>query len=434
MINSAQLLDAFRRDRARGTNDDIALSLRPAFMDLLAKLGNPHTKLPLVFHVAGTNGKGSTCAYLRAIFEAAGKSVHVYTSPHLVRFHERIRIAGQLIEEAELVELLQACHDLAEPGGVTYFEAATAAAFAAFARHPADYTILEVGLGGRLDATNVIPTSLAAIITRLSSDHRDYLGDTMQSIAREKAGIMRAHIPCFAAAQPDRDAMQTLQSEASRIGVKLSMAGKDWHIEKTASGCHYTDQFGALDLPLPALPGMHQIDNAGLAIAALRGVTDVQSEHIARGLQGVEWPARLQQLTSGTLAKILPQGSELWLDGGHNDSAGEVLAQQAAEWRKQDALPLHLVIGMLTTKHPDEFLRPLHPAIDGVQTVAIENEIASYTANDLADYIRGVGFQNVVAANDVKAAVKKLIADGNPKRILICGSLYLAGQVLRMNG
>ena len=433
---SSLLLDSFRRDRARGTNDDIDLTLRPAYRDLLAKLGDPHTKLPPVFHVAGTNGKGSTCAFLRSMLEAAGYRVHVYTSPHLVSFHERIRIAGSLISEEELTAILNECRQHSPGNNVTYFEAATAAAFTAFARHSADFTIIEVGLGGRLDATNVIPKPFASLITRLSFDHREYLGATMAKIAFEKAGIMRTGVPCFAAAQPDSAALQTLRDAAQKIHAPLSIGGDAWRVEKMPDGFRYSDDHHALDLPIPALLGEHQFGNAGLAIATLirSQIAGITRETIAKGLQSVEWPARLQRLAKGALAALLPQGSELWLDGGHNDSAGEVLAQQAEVWGSGDNLPLHLICGMLTTKHPAEFLTPLRPYVSSFQAVPIADEPASFTAEALTEVARASGLQNAKPASTIEQAIKNLTSSSTqPLRILICGSLYLAGHVLRQN-
>ena len=434
---SAELLDSFRRDRARGLNDDVDLRLRPAYRDLLAKLGDPHKHLPPVFHVAGTNGKGSTCAFLRSMLEAAGYKMHVYTSPHLVRFHERIRIAGKLIDEDELVELLETCRKFSAPDSVTFFEAATAVAFAAFAKHHADFTIIEVGLGGRLDATNVIPKPLVSIITRLSMDHRDYLGDTIEKIAGEKAGIIKEGIPCFAAAQPDTDAIKVLRDKAIEMRAPLYVAGEDWKVTKTENGFDYSDKKHQFNLPQPALLGEHQYDNAGLAIAALVRVQDlgcrIQRDDIARGLRSVEWPARLQRINNGVLVDLLPKDCELWLDGGHNDSAGEVLARQAEAWQR-DGKPLHLICGMLATKKPAEFLSPLQPYIQSLHTIPIPDEIGSLTAADLASASREAGIKNIQIADGVEQALQNIIASSpEPQRILICGSLYLAGYVLQRN-
>lgn len=433
--DSAALLDSFRRDRARGVNDDIDLTLRPVYRNLLAKLGDPHQNLPPVFHVAGTNGKGSTCAFLRSMLEAAGYSVHVYTSPHLVRFHERIRIAGELISEAELAELLAQCRKFAAADSITYFEAATAVAFAAFARYHADFAILEVGLGGRLDATNIIPKPLASLITRLSMDHRDYLGDSMKKIGQEKAGIMRTGIPCFAAAQPDKNALQALRDAAIAVRAPLYVAGEDWQIAKNKNGFRYSDKAAGLDFPPPALRGDHQYDNAGLAIAALLGSGFKGGrDALAKGLRRVEWPGRLQPINRGKFADLLPKPCELWLDGGHNDSAGEALAKQAAEWKNEDALPLHIICGMLTTKKPAEFLAPLQPYAAGIQTVAIPDEVGSFTAEVLAAEAAACGLANVRPELNVESAIRNLAVNlSQPARVLICGSLYLAGHVLQKN-
>ncbi len=435
MSTSAALLDTFRRDRARGTNDDIALSLRPAYRELLSKLGDPHLALPPVFHVAGTNGKGSTCTFLRTILEAAGYSVHVYTSPHLVHFHERIRVAGELISESKLAELLHEVRDLAAPDSITYFEAATAVAFAAFARVPADFTILEVGLGGRLDATNVVPKPVATLISRLSFDHRDYLGETMQEIAREKAGIMRPDVPCFTLAQPDTGALETLQTQAEISQAPLWVEGKSWHVTKSGDGFLYRDEAHVFQLPHPSLLGEHQIHNAGLAIATLMNIphSGVREADIVVGLKTACWPARLQNLQDGALAKLLPEKSELWLDGGHNDSAGTILAQQAAAWKQADDLPLHIICGMLSTKKPAEFLQPLHTCIASLQCVAIPDEVGSFSADDLAVIAGTIKIQNVSSAKDVPSALKTLAARNEPMRVLICGSLYLAGHVLHLD-
>ncbi|MGE3623517.1 MAG: folylpolyglutamate synthase/dihydrofolate synthase family protein [Bdellovibrionales bacterium] len=419
----------------RARDGVIRLVLEPAYLDLLARLGDPHKKLPPVLHVAGTNGKGSTCAFLRAMLEAAGKRVHVYTSPHLVHFHERIRIAGELIGEDELTGILAECERLAAPGEVSDFEAATAAAFVAFSRHPADAVVLETGMGGRLDATNVIETSAAAIITRLSYDHCKYLGDTAGEIAREKAGIMRHGRPCFVARQPEAEALAALKAAAREKGSALHMAGEAWRVEvHDKGGFRYADALRDLDLPPPALPGAHQYENAGLAIAALPALPfAVSDDAIARGLQNTEWPARLQHITQGRLASRLPEGWELWLDGGHNDSAGEVLAAQLDRWHRDDRRPVYLVYGMLTTKSPRAFLHPFALSVAAARTIAIPNEHLGYPADALADETRAAGIADVLPSRGVEDALKDL-TEKTPGRILICGSLYLAGHVLALNG
>ena len=426
---SAAILENFRTRYDKSSD----LTLRPGYRALLAEFGDPQNRIPPVFHVAGTNGKGSTCAFLRAMLEAAGYRVHVYTSPHLVRFHERIRIAGKLIADNELTEILSDCERLAAPGKVSYFEAATAAAFVAFARHAADFTILETGLGGRRDATNIIEKPLATLITRLSYDHRSELGDGIDAIAREKAGIMRPHIPCFAAPQSHALALVTLRAAAEKIGAPLFAGGAEWQVEEQIDGLRFTDQTRRYDLPRPALLGRHQYENAGLAIAALSALPQpIARQPIAAGLTEVEWPARLQRL-SGFFA--LPE-TEIWIDGGHNDSAGEALAVQIARWRAEDGTkprPLHVLLGMLTTKHPDEFVSPFKQNIARLRTVSITGEPLSFSAASLAEEIKKLGVVNVASAASVQIALSDLAPPGDAgmqPRLLICGSLYLAGMIL----
>ena len=361
--------------------------------------------------------------------------MHVYTSPHLVRFHERIRVAGSLIDEIRLATILEECQAKAAPGSISYFEAATAAAFTAFAREPADFAIIEVGLGGRLDATNIISKPLATIITRLSFDHRDFLGETMSQIATEKAGIMKKDVPCFAAPQPDPDSVRALRLAAGNTGSILHFGSVDWRTKNTAHGFHFIDQHRDIELPRPALLGAHQIENAGVAIAATAALPErLSMDAIQQGLRTVIWPARLQKLSSGVLAQLLPQGSELWLDGGHNDSAGEALAAQAKTWQDHDGLPLQLVFGMLTSKNPQEFLTPMDAYIAGITTVNISDEPLAFTAENLADVIRDFKGGRIQAASNLKKAINELAKSGTRSRILICGSLYLAGHALGENG
>lgn len=431
---SAAVLERFRIAHGK----DIDLTLRDAYTNLLASFGSPQNHLPPTIVVAGTNGKGSTCAFLRAMIEAAGKTVHVFTSPQLVQYYERIRIAGRLIEEDELAAILLEAEQLAQPGGVSYFEVGTAAALVAFARHKADATILEVGLGGRLDATNVVPHPVGTVITRLSFDHRDYLGDTMASIAREKAGIMRSGVPCFTAPQPSGEALQTLRQEAAHRDVPLVVGGEDWLIEESPDGSfNYIGKDRTVtNLPRPALIGAHQLLNAGLAIAATVALPfPIPDEAIRKAMTAVFWPGRLQHLINGALVDLLPQDSELWLDGGHNDSAGEALAVQMKQWQDQDGKPLDVIYGMLSTKSPEEFLAPIASSIRRMRTLSIHGEVPGYTAEELARRSAAFSIKDVRPAATLREALHDLSrSTTTPYRALICGSLVLVGSALRENG
>ncbi|WP_119679934.1 bifunctional folylpolyglutamate synthase/dihydrofolate synthase [Indioceanicola profundi] len=404
---------------------------------LLAKLGNPERRLPPVAHVAGTNGKGSTVAFLRAMAEAAGYKVHVYTSPHLVHFHERIRLAGSLIGDPALAELLEEIERLNGDDPITFFEITTAAAFQAFAQVPADLTLLEVGLGGRLDATNVIDRPAVSVLTRISMDHMQFLGGTIQEIAAEKAGILKPGAPAVAYPQADPAVTSVFRARAAELGAPLRLFGapEGWHAEVTETGMRYSGGGRVLELPAPGLAGAHQVLNAGLAVAASEHLpVAIPNEAVMRGLAAVEWPARLQRLTRGPLADILPAGWELLLDGGHNDSAGEVLAAQAQRWA-DDGRPLDLVFGMLGSKRPLDFLGPLAPHVRRVAAVSIPDEPAALPAAEVAALARDAGIAAVEPAVSVEQAVRLLTYGADqPARILICGSLYLAGTVLRDNG
>ncbi|MBP7252093.1 MAG: bifunctional folylpolyglutamate synthase/dihydrofolate synthase [Alphaproteobacteria bacterium] len=418
----------------------VELSLRPAYFDLLRHFGDPQNHLPPVFHVAGTNGKGSTCAFLRAMLEAAGQRVHVYTSPHLVHFHERIRLAGQLIDEPMLVDLLREVERVIVPGTISQFEATTAAAFAAFARTPADYLILETGLGGRFDATNIVAKPLASLISRISFDHREFLGDTLIKIAGEKAGIIKPGVHCFIGQQFDDAVDAVFCAEAEKQQAKLYHYGQDWHTSAHAEGFVYRDAHRALVLPSPALLGAHQVTNASLAIATLRHTLPhvVTPDQYAQGLRQVHWPARLQRLQAGKLAALLPPDWELWLDGGHNDSAGEVLAEQAAAWRADDGAeqrPLYVIYGMIKSKVPSEFLAPLQSSIAAIHAVAIPDTPSSLSAEEALDAANVCGLMQAQKAESVSLALHALARLSAKKaRVLICGSLYLAGHVLAENG
>jgi dihydrofolate synthase/folylpolyglutamate synthase len=399
---------------------------------LLAALGEPHRRLPPVVHVAGTNGKGSLVAYLRAMFEAAGYRAHVYTSPHLVRFNERIVVAGSTIEDAALAELLARCERANDGQPITFFEITTAAALLGFAETPADVLLLEVGLGGRLDATNVIERPALAAITPVSLDHQHYLGDSVTAIAGEKAGILKRGVAAVIGPQPD-EAEVVIAARAAALGVSLHRFGSEWSVEATPGGFVYRSARWALDLPPPGLFGWHQIANAGTAVACAELLADrfrATPETLADGLGWVRWPARLQRLARGPLVAGLPPGIELWLDGGHNADAGLALARSFEAWADR---PLRLVVGMLDTKDPAAFLRPLHARAASLRAVTIPGEAHAVPAERLATLARAAGFDAEPAVS-VSAAVAAHAAAGAPARILICGSLYLAGTVLADNG
>jgi dihydrofolate synthase/folylpolyglutamate synthase len=384
---------------------------------LLGALGDPHLRLPPVIHVAGTNGKGSCCAFLRAIAEAAGLRVHVYTSPHLVRFNERIRLAGELVCDDALTEALDAIEAVNAGRQITVFEAITAAAFLLFARTPADLCVLEVGLGGRFDATNVIPTPLVAAITSISMDHQDFLGERLAMIAAEKAGIIKPGAVVVTGLQ-QAEALAEIEREVARQQVRLLRRDKDWAIEATQDGM----RFGEMALPRPSLIGAHQADNAGIAIAALRasGLAIPESAY-AQGLQRAEWPARLQPLR-GRLLALLPAGSSLFLDGAHNPGGGRALAEQLDRWEG----PTTLVVGMKKSKDVVEFLAPLLPRAERVFAVAEPGQHLALPVDEVIAASGGVA----VPGPDVAGALGQITA---PRRVLICGSLYLAGEVLKLD-
>lgn len=399
---------------------------------LLARLGHPERSLPPVIHVAGTNGKGSTVAYLRAIAEAADLRAHAYTSPHLVRFHERIRLAGTLIGEDALSLLLDECERANGDAPITFFEVTTAAAFLAFARTPADMLLLEVGLGGRLDATNVIAQPALSIITPISIDHVQFLGDTLTAIAGEKAGILKPGVACVVGPQPPA-AAAAIEARAKEVGAPLLRHGTEWHVEATDEGFVYRGRTRRIDLPRPVLPGVHQIANAGMAVAAvdaLAGGFVIGDDAIRTGLETAEWPARLQRLARGPLVKLLPAGWELWLDGGHNPAAGEALAETARGWRNR---PLHLVVGMINTKDVAGFLRPLAPHTASLTALSIPGNPAAVAPEEIAAAGRALSLA-AHTAPDATTALKQITATVAPARVLICGSLYLAGTVLAANG
>jgi dihydrofolate synthase/folylpolyglutamate synthase len=383
---------------------------------LLSFLGDPHRLLPPVVHIAGTNAKGSVIAMMRAALEAAAYTVHIHTSPHLIRFNERIRLRGELIGDAALKDLLEECEAANAGEAITFFEITTVAAILAFSRMPADIVLLESGLGGRLDATNVIDAPALTIITPVSMDHQQFLGATLAAIAAEKAGILKPDVPCVLADQKP-EALAVIEVKAAEIGAPLFLEGRDW---------------GGRELPPPNLAGPHQRRNAAIAAAALDhlpGIT-VSDEAITKGFENIDWPARIQHLQSGALAGILRPDQELWLDGGHNPAAGEAIRDWLALEQQK---PLHLVMGMLNSKDPDAFLAPFKDRITSLHAVTIPGEANSLSAEELADRAASVGLA-ATTAETVRKALEEIVQDQpGPGRILITGSLYLAGKVLAEN-
>ncbi len=408
---------------------------------LLDRLDRPQDRLPPVIHVAGTNGKGSVVAFLRAMLEAAGKSVHVYTSPHLVRFNERVRLGhkdgGTFADDDVLGEAIRHALQVNDGEPITFFEVTTAVALHLFAEHDADYCLLEVGLGGRFDATNVIDEPLATAITPVSYDHAEFLGDDLAGIAAEKAGILKRGVPGIIAPQ-DEHALAMIAVEAEAAGAPLFRAGAEYVAYAERGRLVYQDEAGLIDLPLPRLAGAHQIDNAGLAVAILRAAgIALDTGTLETGLVAADWPGRLQRLREGPLVDAAPPGSDIWLDGGHNPSAGAAVAQTLAEFEERDPRPLVLICGMLNTKTPEGYFRPFAGLARRAMTVPVPGSDAGIDPEQLAAIAKAA---DVPAApfKTVRAALDWLRADFGeetpPPRILISGSLYLAGEVLKQNG
>ena len=410
------------------------MSLHPKIIDLtldrmmrlLNLLGNPEKIIPPVIHIAGTNGKGSTQAMIRAGLEASGDICHAYTSPHLARFHERIFLAGSIIEEIDLANYLSECEKVNGNTPITYFEITTCAALLAFSEKNADYTLLEVGLGGRLDATNVIDQPKITVITPISIDHQQYLGDTLAEIASEKAGILKRN--CFAIIGPqEEEALAVIEARAYEVGATCKIYGQHWHVWEENGRLVFQDENGLLDLPLPKLIGAHQIQNAGLALATLRylGKENVSFEG---AMLNADWPARMQRLKKGPLT-LLANDAEIWLDGGHNKAAGYALAEALSrlQYRK-----LFLIVGMLNTKDVAGYMQPLLSQSRRLYGVSIPGEAATMTAKETVDVAIDVGFEALVSEN-VESAIKEIIKQDQNARILICGSLYLAGNILQKN-
>ncbi len=431
-MKSDSVLERLRRLHPRRI--DLALD---RLQRLLDALGNPEKKLPPVIHVAGTNGKGSVVAFLRAIFEAGGYKPQVYTSPHLVRFHERIRLSTGLISEPELVRVFEEAE--AANGGepITEFEITTAAAFLAFSRDPADVCLLEVGLGGRFDATNVIDTPAATVITPISLDHADWFGSEISGIAFEKAGIIKPGVPLIMAEQVP-DARATIRARAKELKAPVAEQGRDFSgLPDAEGGFTYRDKRDEFTLPPPSLMGAHQFGNAAVAIAAARAVPgfELTRETFAEGVSHAEWPARMQNLTGSSLAAHLPKGAELWLDGGHNVGAAEVISRAIAAWRKRaPGSPVVLVMGMLKTKDPAAFLAYFPSLVTKLYGVAIEGEDASRPAEEIVAAAKSCGIPAEISGGieDALRSVAREASGGEAPLVLICGSLYLAGQVLAL--
>lgn len=406
---------------------------------ILERLGHPERNLPPVIHVGGTNGKGSTVAFLRAILEASGRSVHVYTSPHLVRINERFRLGapggGRLVADAALAAVFAECERVNGDEPITVFEITTAAGLLLFSRHPADVLLLEVGLGGRLDATNVVEKPVATVVAPVSIDHVDFLGETIAMIAAEKAGIFKPGVPAVIGPQLP-DALDVLERAAMRVRAPLSVAGEHWTVGEERGRLVYQDDNGLLDLPAPRLPGRHQFENAGLAVATLRSIADWALPLAAyeAGIGAADWPARLQRLPAGPLAALAPAGSELWLDGGHNPAAGRMIAATLADIEERVPRPLMLIIGMLSTKDVDGFLQHFAGLARRVVAVPIPDQEKAVPPEVIAEAARRAGIQAEAQPSVADALVRigRLNIDP-PPRILIAGSLYLAGAVLTEN-
>ena len=407
---------------------------------LLEGLDHPERKLPPVIHVAGTNGKGSTVAYLRAILEAAGLRVHAYTSPYLVRVNECFRLGrvggGVLVGDDELRDALEHCERVNAGAPLTFFEAKTAAAFCLFAQHAADVLLLEVGLGGRLDSTNVVDAPVATVIAPISMDHTEFLGDSLSAIAGEKAAIIKRHAPVISAEQAV-EALVVIEQQAKRQRAPLYAAGQQWHVGVECGRLVYQDDRGLMDLAAPRLFGRHQFDNAGLAIATLRAIETFKIGHAAfeAGIVNAEWPARMQRLSAGALIEMGPQGSEIWLDGGHNAEGGRVTAAALGDLEERVSRPLVVITGMMASKDATAFLANFAGLTRHIIAVPIPGEANAMAPERLADAARALGMRVEISAG-IEAALRTLarLAYEVPPRILITGSLYLAGHVLALNG
>ena len=398
---------------------------------LLELLGNPHKSLPPVIHIAGTNGKGSTLAFMRAIAEAAGLNVHAYTSPHLVRFNERIRINGKIISDQYLLELITEVEHVNGNAPITFFEITTAIALTVFSRISSDLVLLETGLGGRLDATNVISRPIVTALTPISHDHAGFLGNDLKNIAREKAGIIKSGVACITAKQ-EPSVLKVIKHTAEDKDAPLSIEGQDWWVAIKGNNLSIMSPEGQINPPLPNLVGPHQIQNAGLGIVTLAALGDkrINRQAVERGIKRADWPARMQRLTRGPLCEKLPKNWELWLDGGHNPAAGEAIAATLGTITDRS---VHLIVGLLNTKSPVEFLAPLLQYSKSLTAIEILDSDSSFSANEILEVAKKIGFQ-AKTAKSISTAIRKIITEEKlPSMILICGSLYLAGNILKEN-
>lgn len=408
----------------------IDLSLNRIF-GLLDRLGNPHTELPSPVHVAGTNGKGSYLAFMQSICEAAGLVVHKYTSPHLVNFGERIIVAGKPLSEEELVDLLKECESANAGREITFFEVSTAAAFLAFSRTKADVTLIETGLGGRFDATNVIQKPALTAITPVSMDHMRFLGNTLDAIASEKAGILKPSVTSIIGPQ-NPAAMEIIENRANEIGAPLLRQGSEWNVTDDFSGLHLSYREETLALPHPGLPGLHQHSNAGQAVVSILELfgSQIDGDAIETGLKRAEWPGRLQKLSEGNLVSLIPKGWELWIDGGHNQAAAEAILNFVKVWSDT---PLVIIFGSLNSRNPDDFLKILAPVTTLAVCITIPGEKSALKARDCYLAAQSVGIE-AIETTSIKSALEKAAHYGTKGKILVCGSLYLAGAVLAENG
>ena len=444
--------DPFVEDRLRAilqhlygfyhTEIDMSLHRTYRFME---RIGAPHLRLPAVVHVAGTNGKGSTIAALRALLEASGHSVHVYTSPHLVHPTERIRLAGELISSEGLIDVLTKCIETNAGEPITFFEIFTAAAFLAFSRVPADYLLLETGMGGRLDTSNIVPDPVATIITAISYDHMKFLGDTLPKIAAEKAGILKAGAPCIVGYQfpeaLEAGVLDVIRQKSADLSpdAPLHVWGADWCTEPESDMMLFRYGNDSIRLPKPNLLGSHQLWNAGAAIEAFRVIAPehFSPEILSTALRQIEWPGRLQTLENHGFKRLLPDNWEIVIDGGHNDTGGLVLAKQFEEWSKTDAKPIHLIVAMVNRKDPRAFLKPLLPYAASITVTEIMDEATSYKADELKAVAEELGFPNILTAANAKDAIVRVAeayTSGKPARVVMTGSLFLMGNILGFEG